>query len=580
MSNIVKLADRIKELSYTVGTGNMTLEGAAVGFNSFGSYYNYNDYLFYAITDGSSYEIGSGQYILSGSDNKLKRFPFKSSNNNQIVNFSAGLKEVYVTYPATHSVYIGSGISNLNIPEKSGVSFWDGSNTLNYDSNFIWDNTNKRLGIRKASPQYAIDIGGAIGQSSIQASGYHVGKSGIYFPAQNNEDINYTGGRQLVHFDPNQLGDNNLNAIMELSGVVDNIFLLKKQNAGLVFAGPPSGCVSPCSPALPSFRPLILKDIEEMVVLSGDIYNKFSQVIYKTEAVYNTGVGSSGYLAKWTGSNSIGSGILYESGNKIGIGTLLPTGALHIVNNDIALYVGDYSIWTGGGKLRIFVDDDDSQSQAIKSFVSRSGVGTHIGVNGTSYTIGGGGSGTNIGLYGYADNGSTNWGLYIDAGKSFFQNNVGIKTLNPQYSLDVVGTGNFSQNLLVNGSGVSLSGHKHVSNDITNLYDTDIYDLGNIQGTVSLDWATNKTIQTASLSGLATTFNKGTGWPTTNISRDLLLKLNVTSGTDITWNIVGSNWYKQPSGTTLSSGEYMFVLRAFGPTIINGFYIGQKTGSL
>jgi hypothetical protein len=45
--------------------------------------------------------------------------------------------------------------------------------------------------------------------------------------------------------------------------------------------------------------------------------------------------------------------------------------------------------------------------------------------------------------------------------------NVGIGNDNPAYKLDVVGSGNFSQNLLVNGTGVSLNGHPHVVTDIT-----------------------------------------------------------------------------------------------------------------
>ena len=59
---IVILSDRIKELSNTTGTANLQLEGAATGFSAFGDFYSDNDYVYYAITDGTSYEVGSGQY--------------------------------------------------------------------------------------------------------------------------------------------------------------------------------------------------------------------------------------------------------------------------------------------------------------------------------------------------------------------------------------------------------------------------------------------------------------------------------------------------------------------------------------
>lgn len=291
MSNI-KLSDRVKELSYTVGTGNFYLTGAAQGFSSFGSQYSYNDYVFYAITDGTNYEVGSGQYFLDGSDNALRRFAFRSSNSNNVVNFGVGLKEVYVTYPATHSVYTGSGVADLSFPQKSGIAFWDTANVINYTTNLVWDNTNKRVGIIKSSPQYGIDVGGDGRQSSVQASGFYVGSSGILFPSGNNGDVAYTGGRQVVHFTPNQLGNANTQAVLELSGVVSNTILFKQQNAGLVFAGPPSGCSPPCSPALPSFRPLQLTDIESLVTISGSLFTDLSVV----SGIARYGYDSSGIL--------------------------------------------------------------------------------------------------------------------------------------------------------------------------------------------------------------------------------------------------------------------------------------------
>ena len=49
----IYIYDRIKETSYTTGTGNFALNGAANGFSSFGSVYDNNDNVFYAATDGT-----------------------------------------------------------------------------------------------------------------------------------------------------------------------------------------------------------------------------------------------------------------------------------------------------------------------------------------------------------------------------------------------------------------------------------------------------------------------------------------------------------------------------------------------
>ena len=274
MSNIIKIADRIKELSYTTGTGNLDLSGAANGFSAFSSVYQYNDNLFYAVTDGTRYEVGSGIYISGISNPELKRFPLKSTNSNNLVNFPVGLKEVFVTYPATHSVYMGSGIGNLSAPQNKGVAYWAGSNIINYDSGFIWDSGNKRLGILESEPDYALDIGGTARQSIIRSSGLIVASSGISFPSGNNGDSGYSGGRQLVHFDKNQLGDANTQAVLELSGIVNNTIFLKKQDAGTVFAGPPSGCTPPCSPGYPSFRLLTQQDIPDLSGLYPHISHK------------------------------------------------------------------------------------------------------------------------------------------------------------------------------------------------------------------------------------------------------------------------------------------------------------------
>lgn len=283
-SHNISIFDRVKELSYTTGTGNLLLNGAVAGFSSFGSCYSNNSNLFYAVTDGVRYEVGSGVY-LSGVQNELKRFPLRSSSNNNIVNFPEGIKEVYATYPATHSVYTASGIYAYNAPQTSGIAFWSTDHIINYDQDLLWDNAQKRLGIKTLHPQYAIDIGGDGTESLLRSSGVIVGSSGIYFPPANDGDSSYIGGRQVTHYEKNRLDDYAVNeslidnltgtsSVIELSGVANNYFLFKKQQAGHVFAGPPSGCTPPCSPGYPSFRILVSEDIPDL----SDTYTSISEL--------------------------------------------------------------------------------------------------------------------------------------------------------------------------------------------------------------------------------------------------------------------------------------------------------------
>mgnify|MGYP001296858272 FL=1 len=79
MSRDVRLSDRIKELSHDPGTSSFTLAGAANGFSPFGDFYEYGDVVYYAATDGTRYEVGSGEYVLDGSDNSLTRYPLRSN---------------------------------------------------------------------------------------------------------------------------------------------------------------------------------------------------------------------------------------------------------------------------------------------------------------------------------------------------------------------------------------------------------------------------------------------------------------------------------------------------------------------
>ena len=102
------LADRVQETTTTTGTGTVTLAGAASGFQSFSAVGDgYSTY--YTITGGTEWEVGIGTYTSSGTT--LSRTTvLSSSNSGSLVTFSAGTKNVFVTYPASVAVPEGKAI--------------------------------------------------------------------------------------------------------------------------------------------------------------------------------------------------------------------------------------------------------------------------------------------------------------------------------------------------------------------------------------------------------------------------------------------------------------------------------------
>lgn len=105
MALIVK--DRVKETTTTTGTGTITLGGAVSGFQSFSAIGDGNT-TFYTIAGGGEWEVGVGTYTSSGTT--LSRDTvLDSSNSGSLVNFSAGTKDVFVTYPAERTITGGGG---------------------------------------------------------------------------------------------------------------------------------------------------------------------------------------------------------------------------------------------------------------------------------------------------------------------------------------------------------------------------------------------------------------------------------------------------------------------------------------
>ncbi len=105
------LADRVKETTTTTGTGTVTLAGASAGYQSFSAIGNTNTtYYTIAAQTGTAWEVGIGTYTSSGTT-LARTTVISSSNAGALVNFSAGTKDVFVTYPAEFTANaVGGGI--------------------------------------------------------------------------------------------------------------------------------------------------------------------------------------------------------------------------------------------------------------------------------------------------------------------------------------------------------------------------------------------------------------------------------------------------------------------------------------
>jgi len=101
--------DRVKETTTSTGQGTITLAGAVAGFRSFADIGNTNT-TYYCIFDNSAgvFEIGIGTYTASGTTLSRDTVLQTSAGNTTKINFSAGSKEVFCTYPAGKAVFLDS----------------------------------------------------------------------------------------------------------------------------------------------------------------------------------------------------------------------------------------------------------------------------------------------------------------------------------------------------------------------------------------------------------------------------------------------------------------------------------------
>ena len=152
------LKDRVKVLATTTGTGTFTLGSAVTGYQDFSVIGNGNTtYYTIAAQTTSDWEVGIGTYTAAGT--LLSRDTIlESSNGGAAVNFPAGTKDVFVTYPAERATYLDTA---------GAYPVQNTFNTLNAASAVL------TAGTVSTTPTAATDIANKTYVDTVAAAGIH-----------------------------------------------------------------------------------------------------------------------------------------------------------------------------------------------------------------------------------------------------------------------------------------------------------------------------------------------------------------------------------------------------------------------
>ena len=109
------IADRVKEITSTTGTGSFSLLGGSVGYRAFSDVMTTGDTCYYCAVSqsGAQWEIGTGTF---SSPATLARTSIQSSSNSgSAVDFIAGTKDIFLAITATQ-------FSGSSLPTQTGNS--------------------------------------------------------------------------------------------------------------------------------------------------------------------------------------------------------------------------------------------------------------------------------------------------------------------------------------------------------------------------------------------------------------------------------------------------------------------------
>ena len=298
------VADRVRETTTTTGTGTITLAGAVTGYQSFSAVGNGNT-TYYTINAGSQWEVGIGTYL--GAGPTLSRDTvLESSNSGSLVNFSAGTKDVFITYPAEKSISDGYGL----LPVANGGT---GQSSYTDGQLLIGNTTGNTLTKTTLTAGTNVTITNGSGAITINATDAFVGT------------VTSVGGTGTVS-GLTLTGTVTTSGNLTLGGTLAVTASDFASQTAKTFLAAPNA-----SAGVPSFRAIIPADVP---TLNQNTTGTASNVT-GTVAVANGGTGAttltSGYLLKGNGTSAVSASVVYDTGTNVGIGTTSPDAKLDIL---------------------------------------------------------------------------------------------------------------------------------------------------------------------------------------------------------------------------------------------------------
>jgi hypothetical protein len=231
------------------------------------------------------------------------------------------------------------------------------------------------------------------------------------------------------------------------------------------------------------------------------------------------GTGLANHIAYWNTTSGLvaDSGQLYwdATNNRLGIGTQSPVSSLQVVGTGRFTNVDINNSAIAGTSALTVNGSISTQSQAVigGQFSAYGDTNTRVyKPDASTFAMSSANSGIKLSFGYLVGSIHTPWMTITNSG-------IGIGTTSPAYNFHVIGTGNFSQNVLVNGTGVSLSGHTHTTSQITNFN-------SGVSGLVSGIYAP---LISPSLTGTPTAPTATSGTNTTQIATTAFVRTEVSN---------------------------------------------------